>query len=511
MALPKVGNVAYPSPDEVLNQLLADIRYQYARIGVNVNVSRGSELYIRCKALANRVSVAIANNEVSLAKISPLSATGDTLTELAGVYGVSRRPAASASGNVTVTVVGGGTVTIPASFVCTSPDGIQYQTTVSSTVSDGQTVSVSAISAGENTDQTATTILTWDSASIGNLGQNCIVAAGGIDGGADADDDNTLRRRLLERLSYPAEGGNWAQVKQLAETASASVESAFVYTAVRGPGSYDVALTKAGTDRQLSLANVNSVAAGILAEMPGSADLNCTAVDPEYVDAVIDIRLPLPVNAGGVGGGWRDSSPWPSVAETPGVYAKVTSIADLLSASRITVDSTSADPPKAGDRFGIWNPNGGPNGDGEMAEFAILSVGGVSGAYVITIDTSQSDAISFITTGMYCSSGAFNLKAYGAAFLAAVQQLGPGEKTSNTDILPRGARKPTPDTGYPTTLSSLTLSAVTNSYSEVMSMSFAARLATGTSTPLSSPSLPTTTADAPKILVLKNLSFRRLI
>jgi uncharacterized phage protein gp47/JayE len=511
MAFPQVGNVAYPTPEEILSQLLSDVRYGYANIGVNVNVSRGSELYIRMKALANRVSIAISNNEISLRDISPLDATGDVLTELAGVYGVARRAASAGAGNVIVSVSGGGTVTIPAGFICTSPDGIQYKTTVSSTVSDNQVVAVSAVAAGDDTNQVASAIMTWDSAIVGNLGQNCTVDPGGIDGGAAADSDEVLRARLIERLSFPAEGGNWAQVKQLAENSSSSVQSAFVYTAVRGPASYDVALIKAGTDRQLSLTSVNTVATGMLTEMPGSADLNCTAVSPEYVDAVIDTRLALPVNAGGAGGGWRDATPWPSVAEAAGVYAQVTSVANLLTSSEITVDSTAADPPKAGDRFGIWNPAGGTAGDGEMAEVAILSVGGLPSAYTITIDTAESDAISFITTGMYCSAGAVSLKAYGASFLAAVQTLGPGEKTVNTDIIPRGARKPGPDLSYPITLSSLTLSSVTNSYNEILSMSFSARFATGTTTPLSSPTVPATTADAPNVLVLTNLSFRRLI
>lgn len=511
MALPKVGNVAYPTPDEILSQLLSDVRFGYARIGINVNVSRGSELYIRMKALANRVSIAIANNEISLKDVSPLDATGDTLTELAGVYGVVRRAASSASGNVIVGVSAGSSVTIPAGFVCTSPDGIEYQTTVSSTVTNGQVVAVSAVSAGIDTNQPLSTIMTWNSAAIANLNQNCTVDPGGIDGGAAADSDEKLRERLIERLSYPAEGGSWAQVKQLAENASSSVQSAFVYPAVRGPASYDVALVKDGTDRQLSLDNVNSVTASILAEMPGSADLNCTSVTPEYVDLILDLSLPLPVNAGGAGGGWRDAAPWPSSAEAGGVYAKVTSVANLTSASQITVDSTSSDPPKAGDRFGIWNPSGGDNGDGQMSEFAILSVSGGSGAYIITIDTSQSDAIGFITTGMYCSAGASNLVGYGAQALAAVQQLGPGEKTANTDIIPRGSRHPGPDVSYPTDLSSLTLSSISNAYSEILSIVYAARFATGTSNALASPSLPSTTADAPNILVLRNLSFRRLV
>ena len=146
-----------------------------------------------------------------------------------------------------------------------------------------------------------------------------------------------------------------------------------------------------------------------------------------------------------------------------------------------------------------------------MSEFAVLAVGGVPGAYIITIDTTQSDAISFITTGMYCSAGAVNLKSYGAQVLAAVQLLGPGEKTSNTDIIPRGARHPGSDVTYPISLSSLTLSSVSNAYPEILSIGYAARYATGTTNALSSPSLPATTADPSNILVLKHLSFRRTL
>jgi hypothetical protein len=112
---------------------------------------------------------------------------------------------------------------------------------------------------------------------------------------------------------------------------------------------------------------------------------------------------------------------------------------------------------------------------------------------------------------MYCSPGAVNLKAYGSQILQAVQELGPGEKSVNQDIVPRGSRKPPPDIGYPVALSSLTLASVTNEHDEILSANFVARYATGTNVNLIRPSLPPTTADPPNILVLKNLAFRRLI
>jgi uncharacterized phage protein gp47/JayE len=509
MALPTVGSASYPTPDEVLGAILAALRYSYSRAGLTVNVAKGSEPYIRAKVFADRVSIALANNEIALTNFSPLDATGDDLTELASVFGITKRPAAAAAGLVTIGVATG-SVTIPAGFQCTSALGIQYQTTSSVTVSNGDTVAVQAVSTGSDTNLAATSIVTWDSAAIGSLLQTATVAAGGIDGGVAEDTDEVLRTRLLRRLQFPAVGGNAAQVAAWAEEATAAVQVAFVYPAVRGPSSYDVVVVSSDADRALSTANVNTIEAAILGQMPGSADLNCTTVNGQAVDIIVNTTLPLPVNAGGGGGGWRDNAPWPSTADAAGTFARVTSIANLLTNRQITVNSTAADPPVAGKRFGIWNPTGGSAGTGEMHEFTIQAVGGAPGAYVITID-SASDAIDFITTWMYCSAGAVNLKTYAADFLAAMQLLGPGEKTTNTDILPRGRRTPGPDLEYPTDLTSLLLASVSNEHDEILNMTYAATYDTGTVVARTSPGVPATTADPPRILTLQNLSFRRQV
>jgi len=509
MAIPSVENQEYPSPEEMLSQLLSDIRYGYARSGITVNVSSGSELFIRCKAIATRLSIAVQNNRLSLVDISPLDAEDDALTKLAGIFGVTRRPASSGAGLVQVTVFGGGTVVIPSGFGITSPDGLVYETTQANTVATLGFVEVQSTSTGSTTDQDPGTILTWDSAAIGSLGQNATVAGGGIDGGRNADDDDALRNRLLQRLGFPEVGGNTSQIISFAEAATAAVEQAFVYSSVRGPASYDVAVTAAGGDRTLSNANVNLVASNILANMPGTADLNATSVLAQLIDVVLLADLPLPVNAGGAGGGWRDAVPWPSDAEAiAGEQARVINISDLLTLSQIDVDSTNSDPPKIGDRFGIWNPAGGSDATGAMNEFSILGVTAIAGGFTITIDTAQSDAISFITTGMYCSAGALNLKQYASDFLDQMKLLGPGEKTDNPDILPRGRRRPIIDIEFPRKLTNVQISNVLEKHDEVLNLEYKRRFASGTQTVLTTPSIPLTTADPPRILVLQNLAIK---
>jgi hypothetical protein len=522
MALPEVGNVAYPTPTDVLNQLLADLRFGYDQIGVTVNVRPNSDHWLRMRAVANRISIAIANNQISAAAFNPLTATGDDLDALAGVFGVVRRGASQAAGLVAVGVTGGGSVLIPAGFLATSAAGNEYETETASTVADGELVSVISVGAGTDQNLAADDVVTWNSAAIGSLAQTATVDAGEIDGGNEEDDDATLRARLIQRLSFPAVGGNPSQVSDFAEDATAAVERAFVYSAVRGPGSYDVAVTTAGGDRTLSSANLDLVSSAILSQLPGHTDLNLTSVTTELVNVVIDMALPLPVNAGGSGGGFRDATPWPSDLESGvNVFAEVDSVDTTL--NTITVNSTSADPPVAGRRFAIWDPTK-DNGEGEDAggfqEFTILSVAGSSGAYVLTVDTSQSGSLAFVVGGMLISAGAERLIDYGAAIRDAIALLGPGEKTASPDILPRGRRRPEPAVAFPSELTTIQLAPLIDpddGFSEIQDVRYAARFrdgtgdggaGTGTFEELTQPGIPPTTADPPKILVLQNLSIR---
>lgn len=502
MTFPSVTSQNYPTEEEVLNAMLGAVRFGYSKIGINLNVQKGTEIYYRYKAVAARVAVLVQNNKLSTRDISPLDATGDALVELAGVFNVSKRPATAAAGNVIpdVTTI----LNIPAGFAGTSAGGIGYETTGTVTINPGggEVVQIQATSTGSETELDAGDIITWDSAAIGGLKQTAVVAPGGIDGGADEDDEETLRLRLLRKLGLPSVGGNSAHVIEVAEGASAAVQKAFVYPALRGPGSQDVALLGEGGDRSIADTTVNSVASAVVGEFPGFVDTNTTESEAEYLDIIINADLPLPVLSGGAGNGWRDGTPWPTSSDTG--YAEVTSIASLLTAGQITVNST--DTPIIGNHFGIWNPT-----TEVMAEFVIANVSGSSGAYVITIDTGQSDSVSFIETGMFCSAGAVNLKEYASQFLAAMESLGPGEKTDNLDLLPRASRIPRVDVEFPYALTTRTLKDILTSNDEVDDLNYAARWETGTAITRTAPSTPSTTLDPPNVLVLKHLAIRRTV
>jgi uncharacterized phage protein gp47/JayE len=496
MSLPALGSATYPTPNEVRDGILRAIRFAFARRGLLANILPGSDHFIRAEKYASRVAIAIANNQLALADSDPLTALGAALERLAGIFGIFKRGAEGAAG--LVTIVSATTVSIPKDFQCTAPDGQTYQTITAATVANGGTIAVKATTRGKASDQAAGVVVTWDSAAIGALNPKATVAAGGLTGGANADDDERLRTRLLDHLANPSVGGNWANVVEWAEASTSSVEAAYGFPACRGPASYDVAVTAAGGDRTLSAAALAPVRAYLLSKMPGQNSLNVTSVTPNPVDVVVAARLPLPTAAGGAGGGWRASAPWPAEATQVSAYNAGTGVA--------TVTSTAA--PTVGAPIGVWDPTTRDADDelGLMREYAVASVGGGAGAWTITVQ----GGFAVSPLGAYVSAGAEFLVDYAAAFRNQILKLGPGEKTALPELLPLAARHPTPDVVAPSALTSKQLAALTdgaNAFGEILGLDYALRVDTGTATPRTAPPIPLTAEDPPGILTLSALAF----
>jgi hypothetical protein len=140
-----------------------------------------------------------------------------------------------------------------------------------------------------------------------------------------------------------------------------------------------------------------------------------------------------------------------------------------------------------------------------LREYTVATVVLDTGFYNITVVGGfQSDP-----TGAYISAGAENLAAYAESTLEAFTALGPGEKTVSVFILPRALRNPSPDVEAPSDVTSRILAQVTNAHDEILGLDWAARYETGTTTTRTTPGLPASTTDEPKILVLKHLAFVR--
>lgn len=138
------------------------------------------------------------------------TAESEYLDRWASIYDVKRKQATAASGSIKFTF-SGEVVNIPEGTALQSDAGILYRTT-SAPSSDG-VASCEAEEAGTSGNQEDGDTLTLTSPIAGVMSEVTIV---GMSGGADAEDDESLRSRLLSRMRETPHGGtesdyeNWA-------------------------------------------------------------------------------------------------------------------------------------------------------------------------------------------------------------------------------------------------------------------------------------------------------------
>ncbi len=479
----------YPSVEESKNKWKRAFAGAMSRRGAVANVLPGSEADAKANAIAQQAAIAFANNKVSQRNWSPLSSTGDALLEVCEAYGITPRPPGKAAGPVIVRVAGGGSVSIPADFVCAGDDGTRYKTAGSNpSVSDGDTVAIIALDGGKNTEKPQGAIVQWESGSIAALKREAEVADGGLTGGRDADTEEVMRSRLIEKIANPGLGYNWAQVKTWAEEANSAV-TASVYPCILGPSSVGVAIYKDDGDRVLDDPIVQEVLAYLSSKIPGQNRINVTSVEPEPTDVCIAAELESPVAFGGDGGGWLDARPWPNATT-----GEVEAVSYDSGTGELETNASGALTGIAiGTRIAIWDST---EGQERFYHYTVTEVTATSPITIKVLGNFQKDH-----SGALISADAESLDAYGATALAAMRALAPGEKSNSNFVLPRALRKPSARAGQPSTVNSKFLATITNTHKEITGLAIA------NASPPGAPTVPAAASDPPSMLTLNSLAF----
>lgn len=134
------------------------------------------------------------------------TAEAEILDRWASIWGVPRLPAASATGTVTMTGLGGAIV--PAGTLLQALDGVQYQTTAEATfVGTSVVVDVEAVVPAAAGNRTTGQVLTL-ATPVAGVQAGAVASA--LSGGADIEDDESLRTRLITRIQTPPHGGSAA-------------------------------------------------------------------------------------------------------------------------------------------------------------------------------------------------------------------------------------------------------------------------------------------------------------
>jgi hypothetical protein len=462
------STISWPTASRLKVQFLEDIELQCIDAGIAAPpMGRGTHWDLEATAVSNAVAILSANQQILDSDSNPLTATGNLLDEWRERLALPVVAASGGQGRLTVRCAGVGS--IPSGLRFVSPAGLRGQTVTGYTTTTGsQYVDVEMSDTGAASNLTEGTIVRWEGPPP-NLFTEAVVTAD-FQGGTSVESDDRKRARILNRLANPPGGGNWSQVREISMNASGAVGGCYVYPALGGPGSMLVVVVSGTSALDRQLVSRSAVETAIAAEFPPEMwKIAIRTVTNQNADVALYADGPQ----------WQASGP--------------------VNPSRVTVSSS-------GTGFVLTPLTGTAAGAavGEKIAYWSAADGCFYTATVLT--SSVVGTQSLLTTSAWSGGGAgpalneyvcpafVDIEAFGAAYLAIMLSMGPGEMLLSTD--PRyldTKRQPNVSGLYPSALTSRQLSDLQAQFDDIIDLSYALTPpTTGT---------PATIADSPYCLV----------
>lgn len=467
------------------------------------NVTPGSDWYVFAHGVAGQLEVVEANALIKSDAQMPDSAEDEDLYRICAIFGLSLQPAAGSTGQGILSSTA--TTTIPSGAELINSVGLRYRLVNGGTFDDGELLTLESVDTGKATNLDEGDVLRWQTAPP-FADEKVLVGVGGLVNGHDAESDEGLRARLYARLQNPPRSGDWQHVAEIAEQSTPAVVKAFVYPALQGPGTVHVAVVAAPTatskNRDVNATTMStSVVPYVQGQLPEHVHIVTTTVanTPAWVALALSIPEASTASPPGPGGGWLDGTPWPDV----GVDGIGTIVSVVTSTTQLTVNAVAA--PIAG----VSRVSYLSNDDWVVRTARVLTVGGTSGAWVITLDS----PLTGISPADYLFPACVNAQAYVDTLLDSFAAMGPGEKTDNAAALIRGFRRPRPETAWPYALGPQMLRELIHPHAEIAYAAFINRSdgTVGVEGPsgLFVPNIPEDVTDPPNIFVPFRIAFFR--
>lgn len=211
-----------PTLSELVTRILSGIRSR-----LTTEQMRRSDAEVYGRELAGASHELHGHIQSVSQNIIYYTAEGEFLERWASIWlSTPRIAATSATGSLTVTGTTG--TVLPSGTVFVRQDGATFSTTAEVTLVAGSAVApIKADTAGQDGNTEAGVVLSI-STPIGGIASEATVTAAAVTGGADVEDDNALRARLIDRIQQPPQGGAAADYITWAKEV-AGVTSAWVY------------------------------------------------------------------------------------------------------------------------------------------------------------------------------------------------------------------------------------------------------------------------------------------
>jgi len=489
------GKITTPSPTEMRDQVLRDIRLEAIDSGIAEPPTQpGTDWFLLATASANLASIGLANIAISDEDKSLLTATGAQLDRIREAEGLPVVPAVGSFGKVRPTILG--TTTILSGTHLLLPNGLRIKV-VGNYVgpTDGDEIDVEAVDVGSRTNATGGTVVRFVTAPTNVAVAAKVSSSYPLTGGTDVETDNRKRARILNTRRNKPAGNNWAYLRQLVLDKLGNVQDVYVYPALGGPASQKVVPIK-DFDADLndfSRAPNSSALAAIRGLIHGSVGIGDETIVQAPADQSVDfsilVTIPDSALSGGNGQGWTDQAPWPPLVG--GDSGKVTISAVGAGNDSITVTAGTSTAPVDGQTNIAW----WSSVDRKFYRALVIAHSGSAGAWVLTLDhpiVGKNGAAP--QTGDYISPDAHNLDDYGKLWVDTFRTLGPGEATSDGDRLPRSLRHPFVTDEDPSDVTTPVLLKIVAAYPEITGIAFGTAATT-------TPTIPADTTVAVNVLV----------
>ena len=252
------------------------------------SMADSSDLAVRLYAAAAEIETLYVYGDWVLAQSFPQTAAGAYLDLHAALRGLRRAEPSAATGTLRFSLDAAREtdVSVPAGTVCLTAGLVRFVTTADGVIAAGETscdvpARAEETGASGNADANAVTQM-----ALPPIGVAACTNPAAFTGGADAEDDDTLRTRVLESFVRLPNGANAAFYETRARS-HAGVGGVEVKPRSRGVGTVDVIV--AGTAGVPSQALLDEIAAELSAVREIAVDVRVLAPQTVTVDVAVQI------------------------------------------------------------------------------------------------------------------------------------------------------------------------------------------------------------------------------
>ncbi|MDL2300443.1 baseplate J/gp47 family protein [Clostridiaceae bacterium OttesenSCG-928-D20] len=272
---------------KTMEEIYERLKKEYSEI-TGIVMSDSGDMAIRLRAFAAELFSLWLQADWLERQTFPQTATGESLDKHARLRSLERTGATRAEGQIQffTDTAAETKITIPKGTVCRSSDGVSFETVNTVSIAKG-TIKITADAvcreSGEKGNVIAGAIVFMTEPPIGVLG---CVNPQGFSGGQNAEDDESLRKRILTTYKLLPNGANKAYYETKALSAP-GIKKAIVIPRARGKGTIDVIVSsETGVPDALKIAEVLEI---LNSEREICVDISVLA--PERVEINLDITL----------------------------------------------------------------------------------------------------------------------------------------------------------------------------------------------------------------------------